>query len=149
MGEIPVIHTISVIHLCFVAAFLGLYLCEVVVEASHARDELHPTAVRIHFLLDIFVEIPLVIGILVSGIILSLQVAPGADLSRAGFQVEGAERLVEGRDGSRRAETPLGGLSIVPFPTGDGGQMLRIPAAAQEDLPGAAPTAGPAALAGI
>jgi hypothetical protein len=71
---IPAIHTVSIVHLCFVAAFLGLYACEVVVEASHSKDELHPTAIRIHYLLDIFVEIPLVLGILISGIILAVLV---------------------------------------------------------------------------
>jgi hypothetical protein len=70
----PAIHTVSIVHLCFVAAFLALYACEVVVEASHSRDELHPTAIRIHFLLDIFVEIPLILGILISGVILALLV---------------------------------------------------------------------------
>jgi hypothetical protein len=70
----PAIHTVSIVHLCFVAAFLALYACEVVVEASHSRDELHPTAIRIHFLLDIFVEIPLILGILISGIILAVLV---------------------------------------------------------------------------
>ena len=70
--SMPVIHAVSVVHLCLVAAFLGLYLCEVVVEASHQSDELHPIAIRIHFLLDIFVEIPLVTAILASGIALTL-----------------------------------------------------------------------------
>ena len=74
MGGIPAVNTVSVIHLCFVAAFLGLYACEVVVEASHSRDELHPTAIRIHYLLDIFVEIPLMLGILVSGVALAVLV---------------------------------------------------------------------------
>ena len=53
------------IHLCLIAAFLGLYACETVVEASHAKDELHPTAIRMHYLIDIFLEIPLMIGIFV------------------------------------------------------------------------------------
>ena len=74
MGDMPIIHSVSVVHLCFVAAFLGLYACEVVVEVSHQRDELHPTAIRIHYLLDIFVEIPLVSGIFVSGVVLALLV---------------------------------------------------------------------------
>lgn len=74
MESMPIIHSVSVVHLCFVAAFLGLYACEVVVEASHQRDELHPIAIRIHYLLDIFVEVPLVSGILVSGIVLALLV---------------------------------------------------------------------------
>jgi hypothetical protein len=74
VGEIPIIHTVLVVHLCFVAAFLGLYACEVVVEASHTTEELHPTAIRIHYLLDMYVEIPLVLGILASGVVLSLLV---------------------------------------------------------------------------
>jgi hypothetical protein len=68
---IPLIHTLLVVHLCLVAAFLGLYACEVVVEASHQSDELHPTAIRIHYLLDVFVEIPLISAILASGIALT------------------------------------------------------------------------------
>jgi hypothetical protein len=74
VGDIPIIHSVSVVHLCLVAAFLALYACEVVVEASHQRDELHPIAIRMHYLLDIFVEIPLVLGILVSGVVLALLV---------------------------------------------------------------------------
>ena len=74
MGDIPIIHSVSVVHLCLVAAFLALYACEVVVEGSHVKDELHAIAVRIHYLLDIFVEIPLVSGILVSGVVLTLLV---------------------------------------------------------------------------
>jgi hypothetical protein len=73
-GHMPVIHVVSVVHLCLVAAFLALYLCEVVVEVSHSKDELHPVAIRIHYLLDVFVEIPLVSGILVSGIVLAILV---------------------------------------------------------------------------
>jgi hypothetical protein len=72
MEGVAAIQTVSVVHLCLVAAFLGLYACEVVVEASHQRDELHPVAIRIHYLLDVFVEIPLVSAILVSGIVLTL-----------------------------------------------------------------------------
>ena len=74
MEQMPLIHTVSVVHLCLVAAFLGLYLCEAVVEGSHAKDELHPTAIRVHFLLDVFVETPLIIGIFVTGVILSFLV---------------------------------------------------------------------------
>ena len=70
----PAIHLVSTVHLCLVAAFLSLYACETVVEGSHAKDELHPTAIRMHYLIDIFLEIPLMIGIFVTGVILSFQV---------------------------------------------------------------------------
>lgn len=72
MGDIPIIQSVSVVHLCLVAAFLGLYACEVVVEAANQGDELHPIGIRLHYLLDIFVEIPLVSGILASGVVLTL-----------------------------------------------------------------------------
>ncbi len=74
MDQIPAIHMVSTMHLCLVAAFLGVYACETIVEGSHARDELHPTAIRMHFLIDIFLEIPLMIGIFATGVILSFQV---------------------------------------------------------------------------
>ena len=70
----PAIHLVSTIHLCLVAAFLAMYACEAVVEGSHAKDELHPTAIRMHFLIDIFLEIPLMIGIFATGVILCFQV---------------------------------------------------------------------------
>ena len=70
----PAIHLVSTVHLCLVAGFLALYACETVVEGSHARDDLHPTAIRMHYLIDIFLEIPLMIGIFATGVILSFQV---------------------------------------------------------------------------
>jgi hypothetical protein len=70
----PAIHLVSTVHLCLIAAFLGLYACETVVEGSHARDDLHPTAIRMHYLIDIFLEIPLMIGIFATGVILAFQV---------------------------------------------------------------------------
>ena len=70
----PAIHLVSTVHLCLVAAFFMLYACEAVVEGSHAKDELHPTAIRIHYLIDTILEIPLMIGIFVTGVILSFQV---------------------------------------------------------------------------
>lgn len=75
MGPIPLINIVAVVHLCFVAAFIGLYLCEVVVEGyASQKNELHPIAIRYHFLIDVFVEIPLMLGVLASGIILVLLV---------------------------------------------------------------------------
>jgi len=75
MGPIPLINIVAVVHLCFVAAFIGLYLCEAVVEGyASLKNELHPIAIRYHFLFDVFLEIPLMLGVLVSGIILALLV---------------------------------------------------------------------------
>jgi len=74
MEQMPAIHLVSTVHLCLVAAFLALYACETIVEGSHAEDKLHPTAIRLHFLMDIFLEIPLMIGIFATGVILAFQV---------------------------------------------------------------------------
>ncbi len=73
MGSIPLINMVGVIHLCFVAAFIGLYLCEAVIEGYAARrTEFHPSAIRYHYLVDIFVELPLMSGVLITGIILAI-----------------------------------------------------------------------------
>ncbi len=72
MGPIPLINIVAVVHLFFVAAFCGLFACEAVVETYYSKkDEHHPIAIRIHHLMDIFVEIPLMTGIFISGIILA------------------------------------------------------------------------------
>ena len=66
---IPLINIVAVVHLCFVAAFLGLYFSEAIVEGYAAqKNELHPVAIRYHYLMDMFVELPLMLGVLVSGI---------------------------------------------------------------------------------
>ena len=74
MGEIPSVHVVAVVHLCFVAAFLGQLLCEAVVETYGSPNERHPIGIRMHYLIDIFVEIPLMIGVFVSGIALAILV---------------------------------------------------------------------------
>jgi len=71
---VPAIHVVLVVHLCFVAAFMGLFLCEAVAEGYGSKNELHPIGIRMHYLMDIFVEIPLMTGILVTGIILAFLV---------------------------------------------------------------------------
>jgi hypothetical protein len=73
--SIPALQTVTSIHLCFVAAFVGLYACEAVVEGYGVRNHtFHRSAIRYHFLIDIFVELPIMFGVLVTGIILALLV---------------------------------------------------------------------------
>ncbi len=74
MGPIPSVNIAAVVHLCFVAAFIGIYIAETVIETYGTPDERHHIAVRIHYLLDIFAEIPLMFGTLVSGIVLAFLV---------------------------------------------------------------------------
>ena len=48
MGTVPTIHVVLVVHLCFVAAFMGLFLCEAVAEGYGSKNELHPIGIRMH-----------------------------------------------------------------------------------------------------
>jgi hypothetical protein len=75
MGPIPLVNVVAVIHLFFIAAFFGLFACEAVVETYYSkRDSDHPIAIRMHHLMDIFVELPLMSGIFITGIIMSFLV---------------------------------------------------------------------------
>jgi hypothetical protein len=75
MESTPVIDIVAMVHLCFVAAFIGLYLSETVIEGYAAyKNEFHRSAIRNHFLMDIFVELPLMFGVLVTGVVLAILV---------------------------------------------------------------------------
>jgi hypothetical protein len=75
MESVPLTNIVSLVHLCLVAAFFGLYLCEAVIEGYGAhRNEFHRSAIRYHYLMDIFVELPLMFAILATGVLLAVLV---------------------------------------------------------------------------
>ena len=75
MNGIPTINIVAVIHLTFVAGFVGMFLCETVVEAYASKNEtVKPFVARVHYLIDVFIELPLVVGIIISGITLAFLV---------------------------------------------------------------------------
>ncbi len=75
MGGIPTINIVAVIHLSFVAGFVGLFFGESVVETYASKnDDFKPYAARIHYLIDLFVELPLIVGIIISGTALAFLV---------------------------------------------------------------------------
>ncbi len=75
MGLIPTENIVAVIHLTFVAAFIGLYLCEGVLETyGFYKKEFSHSAIRCHYLLDTFVELPLITGVIISGITMAILV---------------------------------------------------------------------------
>ncbi len=75
MFGIPTINIVAVIHLTFVAGFVGMFLCESVVEAYGSQnDNVKPFTARAHYLIDLFIELPLVAGILISGTALAFLV---------------------------------------------------------------------------
>jgi hypothetical protein len=70
MHSIPVIKIVPLIHFFFIAAFLGLYFVEVVFELysyfNKSDLELFRSVIRIHYWVDILVEIPLAGGIIMA-----------------------------------------------------------------------------------
>jgi hypothetical protein len=73
MGLIPTENIVAVIHLAFVGAFVGLYLCEVVLETyGFYKKEFSHSAIKCHYLLDVYVELPLITGVIISGITMAI-----------------------------------------------------------------------------
>lgn len=76
MHSISAIKIVPLLHFFFIAAFLGLYFVEVVFELysyfNKSDSELFRSVIRIHYWVDILVEIPLAGGIIVAGIIMAV-----------------------------------------------------------------------------
>ena len=84
MDSIPAVNVVAVVHLAFVSAFVGLYLCETVIETyGYYKKDFHHSAVRYHFLMDLAVELPLICGVLVTGIALAVLVGEFSGLHLA------------------------------------------------------------------
>jgi hypothetical protein len=84
MGSIPTINIVAVIHLAFVATFVGLYLCESVIETyGYYKKDFSHSAIRYHYILDMWVETPLIIGVLATGIIMAILVGKFSGLHLA------------------------------------------------------------------
>ena len=67
---------ISLIHLMFILIWFGLVLAETVIEFFGNDDESLRYAARLHYWIDILLEIPTVSGVLFTGIILTTLVWP-------------------------------------------------------------------------
>ncbi len=72
---IPTINTLAVVHLAFISVFIGLYAAEAVLELYahyHPQDEAaHRATITLHYWIDVLIEIPVVLGIVVSGILMA------------------------------------------------------------------------------
>ncbi len=75
MQSIPIIDLFSATHLFIVGGVLTCGLIEVVFEyyALFFDRSLHHSAIRIHYWVDIFVEIPLFVGVTITGTWMLLQ----------------------------------------------------------------------------
>ncbi len=63
--------SLQFLHLFFIAMWAGCVLVELVVEVRGYRDpELAASAARMHYSIDLFVEIPIFLAVLITGILL-------------------------------------------------------------------------------
>ena len=108
MESIPLVNIMAIVHLCFVAAFVGTVMTENLMELNvffrkqngsgvlqgferliklfakphnfHSEvsgedvKEIHNTNIRNHFWIDVMVELPLVIGVVASGVTMAILV---------------------------------------------------------------------------
>ena len=71
MQELPFINYVSMIHLFSVAAWLGVVMTEVVIEVYPYKNRgFYLSTIHFHYWIDLFVELPVVLLLLGSGIAL-------------------------------------------------------------------------------
>ncbi len=69
MGSIPTANVAAVLHLAFVSALIGVIAAETVMEALPLRQrDLHQGAVRFHLWIGLLLEVPIAMGVVVTGI---------------------------------------------------------------------------------
>jgi hypothetical protein len=75
---IPAVNIAAVIHLGLIAAFIGIFMVESVLELYSAVNSgdgaLHRAVIRLHFWIDLLVELPVFAGVVGSGIAMALLV---------------------------------------------------------------------------
>lgn len=75
MKEIPLVNLIEILHLILLSIWGGIVITETVIELYPYREKkLHNSAISLHYYIDIFVECPVLFGVLLSGIFLALLV---------------------------------------------------------------------------
>jgi len=68
MESLPLINLVSIIHLVLLSLWGGVVATEGVIELyPFRRPSLHEDSIRFHFWIDLLVELPLVIGVIISG----------------------------------------------------------------------------------
>ena len=71
MQELPLINYVSLIHLLSVGAWLGVVMTETLIEVYPYKNRgLHHSTIHFHYWIDLLVELPLVLLLLGSGIVL-------------------------------------------------------------------------------
>ncbi len=73
MQEIPLVNYVALIHLCSVAAWLGVVMTEVLIEVYpyvNKNGRAYNSTIHFHYWIDLLLELPLVLLLLGSGIVL-------------------------------------------------------------------------------
>jgi len=77
MPSIPPIHLLSVLHLVCLSLWGGVVATEAVIELySFRQREMHPVAIRLHFWIDLWVELPLLLAVAGTGVVLAAMAWP-------------------------------------------------------------------------
>ena len=72
MESLSPINLISIIHLVLLSLWGGVVATETVIELyPYRRRNLHEHSIRFHFWIDLLVELPLITGVFITGIILA------------------------------------------------------------------------------
>lgn len=75
MRVVPAVNLTEMIHLILLSLWGGLVLTEAVIELyPYKNRELHGSSITLHYYIDLFVETPLLLGVLITGIVLVFQV---------------------------------------------------------------------------
>lgn len=75
MKAIPVVNLTEMVHLILLSLWGGLVLTEAVIELYPYRNrQMHGSSITLHYYIDILVETPLLLGVLITGIVLVFQV---------------------------------------------------------------------------
>ncbi len=75
MSSLPLLNLVAIIHLILFAIWGGTILTETVIELyPFWKKDLHKPAIQFHHWIDLFVELPIVLGVLGTGIVLLLLV---------------------------------------------------------------------------
>ena len=76
MGPIPAVNIVAVLHLAFVSALIGVIATETLIELLPLRSkDLHHGAIRFHVWIDLLLEAPLALGVVVTGITMATLVS--------------------------------------------------------------------------
>ncbi|GEM_PF-1557372 len=69
MKSIPMVNIVAVLHLTVVSALIGVIATETVMELLPLRkNDLHHSAIRFHFWIDLLLELPLALGVIATGV---------------------------------------------------------------------------------